>query len=476
EWMLEPAFLERAAGLVLGEGGSTDHVVITLRQNGIPLILVGSQYPTVVAQIGQQVTLACARFDGSPAAFIVAGDLTGKLASHRSLSATLSDVPLAKAAPDDLSLPEGKFRQVASTFHWLTDQNARLLALFAPGAGLECLAHPIKLSMSPQRSQLVAATRDSVNRLIHGAEALLDGYRAFLLLAGDSGSDRVKSLLAESLLLITRFETLKQTITSTVNTIIHPLQADETPLPSEGRFRQWVAACQQLQSCLQALDPSQAEQVRSVHELIFALHKRFVEALGPVTLASGQGKLSRERDITWVDCTAGGEQVSLLSPSGKALMEKLWLSGTVAIMDDALIVNLKLGNHIGIIELLERAEGGKGRTVRLKFSDRFYCPDGSDKPGKLQRMWFLVQLLKAVELDKNSDNMKLSCNAVAGEMIIECPRMTSTETMQDAFKKLINVLCAINNLDIHFQHKGIFEKEQWNFTLLAQRLLSDAET
>ncbi|WP_257265834.1 DUF4116 domain-containing protein, partial [Endozoicomonas sp. ONNA2] len=96
--------------------------------------------------------------------------------------------------------------------------------------------------------------------------------------------------------------------------------------------------------------------------------------------------------------------------------------------------------------------------------------------GNLQRMWFLVQLLKAVALDKNSDNMTISCNAVAGEIIIECSRMTSTETIQDAFKKLINVLHAIYNLDIHFGNRDIFEKEQWNFTLLEQRLFSNTET
>ncbi|MBO9483727.1 DUF4116 domain-containing protein [Salinisphaera sp. G21_0] len=111
--------------------------------------------------------------------------------------------------------------------------------------------------------------------------------------------------------------------------------------------------------------------------------------------------------------------------------------------------------------------------LRLKVSDRFTKPDGSDKPDKLKRMWFLAQLLKAVELDKNADGMKLSCNAVAGEIIVECPRMKLRPTMQNAFEKLLSVLCGMSNLDLHLKDRPIVEGDQWNFNFLAQRLNND---
>ncbi|WP_257288275.1 PEP/pyruvate-binding domain-containing protein, partial [Endozoicomonas sp. SESOKO2] len=130
EWMLVPEFLKRAGGFIIAEGGFNDHVAILMRQEKTPLMLAGGEYETVVAQDGQQATLACARFNSKSGAFVVAGDITEKLASHRSLSSAVSDVPLAKAVPsrDDLSPPEGTFCEVASGFQWLTDQNARLLA------------------------------------------------------------------------------------------------------------------------------------------------------------------------------------------------------------------------------------------------------------------------------------------------------------------------------------------------------------
>ncbi|WP_422452328.1 hypothetical protein, partial [Endozoicomonas sp. ALC066] len=116
----------------------------------------------------------------------------------------------------------------------------------------------------------------------------------------------------------------------------------------------------------------------------------------------------------------------LLRPSDKVSIEESGLLGTVVSMDTALIVNLKLGSHMSLVELLEHAEGGKGRTLRLKFSDQFRSPDGSGEHGKLKRMWFLVQLLKVINLGEKAVSMKLGCNAVAGEIIVEYSGMNIT--------------------------------------------------
>ncbi|WP_422133474.1 PEP/pyruvate-binding domain-containing protein [Endozoicomonas sp. ALD040] len=478
DWMLEPGFLDRAGGFVLLEGGFNDHVAILMKQKRKTLMLVAGQFAAMDTLVGQQATLACARFRGKPGAFIVAGDCTEKLACHSSLSSDFADMPLAKTLPsrDDLSPPPGTFSRVTSAFQWLTDQNARLLSFFNSGSELDCLANPIKLSMSAQRSELLAETRDRVNRLIYGAEALLKGYQTFLQLAGKKDSPHVKLLQDEFPLLRERFVELEETVESKLDSVILPMQAAKERLVSPLVFRQWVFACHQLQSCLQALNPREAEQVRSVHELIFALHKRFVEALAPVTLTSGQGKISMDKNVTYVECSTPGETVPLISTSCKTSLKRLVRHATVVTMEGALIVNMKFGEHWGLIELLEKAEGGKGRTLRLKFSDTFHPSDGSEEPGKLKRMWFLVQLLKAIELDENADSMKLSCNAVAGQIIVECPRMTSPETMQKAFEKLITALLAVQNLDLFLEDKSIFEEVEWNFNLLAQRLDSDVVT
>ena len=460
-WMLEPEYLQRAGGFVFAAGGSNDHVAITLRQAGKPCLL--AKYSGVTC--GQQATLVCARLNGLSEAFLVAGDLSAQLTEYRTASSasealTLPDVLTSR---DDLYPPEGVFDQVDTGFRWLTEQNSRLLAFFASGGGLDCLANPMILSMSAQRSEILAAARVSTNQLVQGAEALLQGYQAFLLPAGR----QVKPLLDELPGLITRFGVLKQTITSTLDTITSCLNTELADSP--GTFGQWMVACQQLQSCLQELHPRQADQVLSVHDLIFAVHKRFVDALGTVASVSGQCRLTEKRDITFIDDIPSGQE-GLLRASGKAIIEQLSATGKVTTINmvDALIVNLCLGNHVANVELFEHAEGGKGRTLRLKFSDYFCGPNNA--PGKLKRMWFLVQLLKAAGINKEAGDMKVCINAVAGQMIVECPQMLSRHALQDAFETLIVLLNDIQNADCFLGKIQLFAHDQWDFNKLAQRL------
>ena len=57
----------------------------------------------------------------------------------------------------------------------------------------------------------------------------------------------------------------------------------------------------------------------------------------------------------------------------------------------------------------------------VKFSDSLYGLNAA--PGKLKRMWFLVQLLKAAGVNKEAGDMTVCINAVAGQMIVEYPQM-----------------------------------------------------
>ena len=241
-------------------------------------------------------------------------------------------------------------------------------------------------------------------------------------------------------------------------------------------FGEWTDTCKKLQSCLLQLHPSNADQVGSVHDLIFALHKRFVSALGAVASGSGQGRLTVKENTTCVDYTLPCEE-GLLRPSGKACIEQLSKKPTTIInMDGALIVNVCLGEHLSVIELLENAEGGKGRTLRLTFSDKFYDAHGGNNPGRLARMWFLVQLLKAAGVNKHASDMKVGINAEAGAMTVEFSRMTSRNTMQDAFETLMSLLGCLVNLDFSFKKFPPFGARQWDFNMLAGLLDSDGST
>ena len=476
-WMLEPEYLGRAAGFVFAAGGSNDHVAITLRQAGKPCLLAGEHYSAVTTRHGQQATLVCARFNETPEAFIVEGDLSAQLTKHRTASSASEAVKLPEVQTSRDDLLPGTFDRVDAGFRWLTEQNARLLAFFAPGGGLDCLSDPITLSMSAQRSEILAAARASINQLVQGAEALLHGYQAFLQPAGNE-EHLIKPLMDELPELISRFGVLKQTITSKLDKITSFLNGNKEPVKSRGSFQEWLATCQQLQSCLQELDPYEADQIQSVHDLIFALHKRFVDALGTVASVSGQGRITEQvterGKITCVDYIRPGEE-GLLRASGKKYIEQLSVKVTLINMVDALIINLRLGMHVAAIELHENAEGGKGRTLRLKFSDVVRA-DGSSSPGKLKRMWFLVQLLKATGVNKDAGDTKVCINGAAGKMIVEYSHIVSRQAMQDAFERLTALLNDVKDDDSYLAGVPVFEGNQWDFTTLAQRLGSDGST
>ena len=472
-WMLKPEYLDRAAGFVFAAGGKSDPVAITLRQAGKPCLLAGKQYQAVATRHDQQATLVCARFYGTPQAFIVAGDLSAQLTQRRTASSASDAVklPEAQAPRDDLLPPEGTFDRIDTGFRWLTEQNARLLAFFAPGMGLDCLSSPLALSMSAQRSEILAAARVSINRLVRGAEALINGYKAFFQPAVPYGGMWIYQVKFSEL--IQRFNALKETITSKLDTITFDLN-NTRPAEFPVSFRQWITTCQELQSCLQALNPAKADEFQSVHELIFLLHRYSVVALTSVTRALDQDRLTIDKEhITCFDYTPPGEE-GLLRPCDTVSVEKLRSKAVLINMADALIVHLYLEGHITVIELLENADGGKGRTLRLSFSDQFHFADGSDAPGKLKRMWLLVQLLKATGIDKN--DMHVRINAVTGTMIVECIRMSSRQTMQDAFAALISLLEGTANLTNHLKKTTIFTDEHWNFSKLEYLLDSTGST
>ena len=468
-WMLAPENLRRAAGFVFAAGGSNDHVAIALRQAGKPCLLAGGHYPAASTRHGRQATLACARFNGTPEAFIVEGDLSAQLTQHKMASSASEAVKFPEVQPlRDVLLPSvGTFDRVDSGFRWLTEQNARLLAFFAPGGGLDCLSNPITLSMSAQRSEIVAVARDIINQLVQGTEALLCGYEAFLQPAGNDQL-RIRPFLNKLPTLTIRFEVLKQTITSKLEMVLAYLNNDQELSESGGGFQGWVATCQQLQSCLQELHPGKTFQVRSVHDLIFVLHRRSVNALKTVASVSGQGRLTIKERISCVDYIPPGEE-GLLRESDKASIEQLSVKVSLINMVDALIVNLCFGTQFATIKLLENAEGGKRRTLRLNYSEEFHEVDGSDNPGKLKRMWFLVQLLKATGVNKDAGETKVCVNAAAREVTVECSRMASRQAMQDALEILIDLFKEFGD-DYKLGATPFYDIGQWDFNKLAHLL------
>ena len=236
-----------------------------------------------------------------------------------------------------------------------------------------------------------------------------------------------------------------------------PLNTDQELPAQPTNFRQWLDDCQTLQDQLQKLtQPEKVSQIHSAHDLIYWLHRRFVSALAPVAESSGQGQITRiteNKELINIlpqgvsgllndDCISVLNKIQITDEPGKVSLSMLN-------MEDAAFINMTLGIHVCNITMLEQAEGGKGRTLRLNISDDFSQDENNIYlQGKFKRFWFLVQTLRSASIDENSRQMALSFNESAGKMTIECTQINSTVALQMALVKLVTILSGLTSLDM----------------------------
>nr|WP_286198284.1 DUF4116 domain-containing protein [Salinisphaera sp. G21_0] len=495
DWMLAPEILQRLGGCVFSQGGTTDHVAITLCQAGIPCLVAGSQYSEALTQAsGQQVTLVVGSFSGSPGAYLQTGDQSAYWEANSTSSGqdTISSPATSAAEPPN-------FTRVDEGFAWLNRQNNRLLDYFHPDRILSRCLGPGRskaVSMSAKRSDLLQQLGMEIQLLQEDLQLFASGYKHFLGLAKTSESDatpfEVQSFINDLPLLKKQRTGLKNAIDNLYSKVVTPLTTDRELTTESGDFRQWLKDCQTLRDKLQKLtQPKKMKAIHSVHDLIYWLHQRFVRALAPVAEASGMGKINKiafidedifdETDQNMVLIEILPQGVSgLLNHHCISVLRKLGVK-TLRILNmvDAAFVNAKIGVHVCTITMLEQAEGGKGRTLRLDISDNFsQHPENIHLQGKLKRFWFLVQTLRCASIDRKSRPMAISFNQNAGKMTIECTQVDSPSELQTAFVKLVTVLSGLTSMDITINkfNRGK-NTNKWYFETLAkkcQKGLSDS--
>ncbi|WP_448216835.1 DUF4116 domain-containing protein [Endozoicomonas sp. 2B-B] len=476
DWMLAPDILKRLGGCVFKQGGTNDHVAITLRQAGIPCLLAGCQYSQALRQSsGQQVTLVAGSFAGSPGACL----LTGDQSAFWQANSTSSGQDII-GLPATIPVEPPEFTRVDEGFGWLNRQNDRLLDYFRADRLLSHCLGPGRskaISMSANRSDLLSQLGREIHLLQGDLQQFLSGYRRYLDLAVGSEAvaipSKIQPFTDELPYLETQLIDLEDAIDDLYTEVVTPLAGNEE-LPSRRTdFGQWLRDCQTLLDTLQKLNqPSYECEICTVHDLIYWLHQQFVNALAPVAGASGQGKITEvEEDKTLVEILPRGVSGLLddncISVLGKPSLFEL----SVLNMVDAAFVNATLGVHICTITMLEQAEGGKGRTLRLNISDDFSQDKKNEHlQGKLKRFWFLVQTLRCASLDKSSRPMAISFNQSAGKMTIEYTRFDSTPALQKAFVELVNILSGLTSMDISINQFNFSKNnDKWYFETLVKR-------
>ena len=480
DWMLAPEILQRAGGFVFQQGGTNDHVAITLRQAGVPCLLAGPQYAEAATNAnGQQITLVAGTFADDPGAYLLKGDQTAywQASSTTSGQDTISSPTTSTAEPPN-------FTRVDEVFDWLNRQNKRLLDYFHSDRLINRCLGPGRskaVSMSANRSDLMQQLGKEISMLQEDLTLFLGGYIGFLKLAKASQphASEVNIFLDEFAELLVDWISLKSSIDDLCTKVVMPLATDRELPAKPTNFRQWLKDCQILLDGLQKLtQPRKVRDIRSAHDLIYWLHRQFVSALAPVAEASGQGQVT--------EIAEGRSLINILPQGASGLLDDNCILALTKLniavgpnftglsmlnMVDIARVNAKLGVHVCTITMLEQAEGGKGRTLRIDISDNF-SQDKENRflQGKLKRSWFLVQTLRCALLDGNSRPMAISFNQGAGRMSIEYTQVNSTSALQAAFVKLVTILTGLTSMDCTIKGFNRGDNiDKWYFETLVEK-------
>ena len=474
DWMLAPELLQRAGGFVFRQGGTNDHVAITLRQAGVPCLLAGPQYAEAATNAnGQQVTLVAGTFADDPGAYLLKGDQT----AYWQASSTTSGQDIISSPTTSPAEPPN-FTRVDEVFDWLNRQNNRLLDYFRSDRLISRCLGPGRskaVSMSANRSDLLLQLDWEISLLQQDLELFTSGYQRFLGLAKASKSDAIPSeiqpLIDEISLLEVQQKSLKGSIDNLRSKVVVPLTTGRELPARPVKFSQWLGDCQTLLNELQQLTPPKAAcDIRTAHDLIYWLHRQFVSALAPVAEASGQGEITKIAEgRALINILPQGVPGLLNDDCFSALKKLDTISLSMLNMESAACINAKFELHICTITMLEQAEGGKGRALRLDFSDNL---NDIHELGKLKRFWFLVQTLRCASLDKDSRPMAISFNQSAWKMTIEYTQVDTTSALQAAFVKLVTILSGLVRIDMPlstFIYRDKKNPVRWNFKTMQQR-------
>ena len=391
--LLEPHVLKKVNGFILRTGGVNSHFAITARQQGKPCLVAGDNYQ--IPKNKNRVTLLAGNFKGEAGACVLEGEHQPYWLQHR--SQLTQDYSVAITQTDNYKPVNSTFKLPQEGFNWLSQQNDRLLSYFDRNRLFNhCLGSEQSrlFSMSADRQIIASKLQLETEHFCQDAEALLAGYERFINLAGDCESAEIKNARQEIMEIKEKLKTLTTAIKQQIQPIIGMFNDDKN-LTQEG-YCQWLVHCQELESTLQSLSqPSNASTIKSVHDVIFLIHKRFVDHLPTVAEQSGAGKAIgfAQNNVSgkWVNFLQEGEQGLMTKDVQKALQDFQGNDLTVLDMPSAFRVNATLGIHVCEAAMFEQADGGKNRKIRLTLSDEF--SDSEHQSGKFQRCFFLMSAL-----------------------------------------------------------------------------------
>ena len=481
DWMLRADVLARLRGVVFKRGGHNDHIAITLRQAGLPCMLVSEPqwWPDAAPE---PVTLVCGQFQKNDGGFLLAGDLQQELLNSGDGASPDYQAAMAlTAAWQSPGAPENQTR-VDYLFQWLVQSNERLLDFMGPQRLMHlCLSNrgAVRLSMHPRRAEIINHCAREIGHFLAEAEAFLAGYKQLLMLGTASDSTEYGESLDELDPLGEQLATVSQRVKTLLARFTRPFVRD-TELPRrDSNLQHWLHSCQLLsEHLLRQVSVRQCQDINSIHQLVLWLHQRFLAMLAPTATASGQGRaqthlLGVVGSITFVDFAPVPSQQLLNRACYDALMSMDALRVTLLNMPDYVQMAIQLLCHACSVELLTQAEGGKERTLRLRYSEDF-CRDRHIY-GKWLRLWYLAQTLAQSPPTAGPVAPDIVYNDQSHQILFEFTRIPSREAMQSLFVDILALLQSLKNIDLCFNGFHLDGSQTvWSMSAIQKRLANPA--
>ena len=487
-WMLEPAIINRAGGYVFKNGGNNDHIAIMLKQSGKPCMRSDAPFTGEKPQSPSTVTLIAGNFDQTCAAYLLDGDQTAHWSTRYTKPTLDYAAALTMSAANKPCAPT--FTRVEQGFLWLHAQNQRVLNYFLRGRLLDlCLApsHNKLLSMSPQRTEVLQAMKVEVDNFLQDLKYLFVGYEQFLNLhssgevSKEQDIEKVRSFLEGIQPLKERLTTIKSQVQNLANKITEPMITHQELPEQPIDYQQWLNDGETLINELQQLNqPSVVKDIRSAHDLVFYIHKQFIDALEPVASLSAQSVVEKEGNLTISSFVSDQSESLLTEPIKNALKAepiknsfKIERPTVVLNLPTACLANIKLGVHACTVAMFEHGESGKGRKLQFTLSDKMK----SHKSGKLKRLWYLAHAMQLKLACNNGQNMTIRINPATNSLTIELRHIESTEAMQEAFLSITKFLPTLKDIDMEFDPVNISgrpEMWQWDYATV-EKMITESE-
>ncbi|KEQ17369.1 PEP/pyruvate-binding domain-containing protein [Endozoicomonas numazuensis] len=455
--MLEPEFLAKASGFIFRHGGLNDHVAITLRQAGKPYFIAGESatFPEREHDSPQKTyTMACGHFGEHQEGVLWQGDHVDFL--QKKMTSVVNSIP--PRASGKRREPPSHFDDPGKAFTWLNKQNTHLLQYFSPnGVFPQCLEPKavVSLAMSTDRQQFITALEQETNNFLKDTQAFIDGYDKLLALSTEENSAELTKRKDAIATLKYRYANLNKNIQAHLQAIKQPFKDNgELPEASE-EFSTWQQHFTELQKALQQLTPpKEPKAVQSCHDIIFMLHKEFIDALPHVCQSSGKGEVTNlfgQREKSVIDFTTPQCQVGLSGLVLMALGDAICNDTRVVNTDDALVITADLGLHKCVIESLAQGDGGKGRMLRVRFSDDISISgDGQVSVyGKRPRMLLVALLFEAM----NQKTIVKHFDPDNSELIIEQTHLQKPREQEESLLKAISILFSLSDIDLDYCRK-----------------------